>query len=53
MTWTIIPGTGVQTLLIDYYVGQEDIKDLASNKRRLPSFRLQRELLDSEGVKTK
>jgi hypothetical protein len=53
MTWTIIPGTGVQTLLIDYYAGQEDIKDLASNKRRLPSFRLQRELLDSEGVKTK
>jgi hypothetical protein len=50
MTWTIIPGTRVQTLLIDYYVGQEDIKDLA-RKRRLPSFRLQRELLDVEGVK--
>jgi hypothetical protein len=52
-TWTIIPGRGVQTLLIDYYAGQEDIKDLQSNKRRLPSFKLERELLDSEGVKTK
>jgi hypothetical protein len=52
MAWTIIPSTIVQTLLIDYYASQEDIKDLASNKRRLPSFRLQRELLDSEGVKT-
>jgi hypothetical protein len=28
MTWTIIPGTGIQTLLIDYYAGQEDIKYL-------------------------
>jgi hypothetical protein len=30
MTWNIIPGTGIQTLLIDYYVGQDDIKDLIS-----------------------
>jgi hypothetical protein len=35
MTWTIIPGMGVQTLLIDYLVDQEDLKNLASNKRRL------------------
>jgi hypothetical protein len=35
--------------LIDCYAGQEDIKELTSNKRRFPSFKLQRE--DSEGVK--
>jgi hypothetical protein len=39
--------------LIDYYAGQEDIKDLARNKRRLPSFILKRALLESKGVKTK
>jgi hypothetical protein len=53
MTWTIIPGMGVQTILIDYYAGEKDIKDLARNKIRIPSFRLQSESLDSEGVKTK
>jgi hypothetical protein len=53
MTLTIIPGIGFQTLLIDYYAGQEDINDLARNKRRLPSFILKRALLESKGVKTK
>jgi hypothetical protein len=54
MTWTIIPGTGVQTLLIDYYVGQRRHK--SSSKEIKEDFHpsdFRESYLTQEGVKTK
>jgi hypothetical protein len=54
MTWTIIPGTRVQTLLIDYYAGQRRHK--ISSKKIKQDFHpldIIESYLTQEGFKTK